>query len=244
MARHASKPLFFAVIAVALIGAGIAGIAYFNLINQNPVTFSIEGALYKNGELVQSWVPAEGNPMSVLLNQLAIVLKGSSGDTTLALNGGDTYEMRFYPHVNATLSSVTGQSTAAVKVDVVSASCTWKGSAVQAPLIYGQADSKTVSRAIAQAQSSPYVIEGFGARSWYIGSSPDIFALSAGQSGQLVMSYTLKATLIVDGTEITSKTVTAQCTATFMNDAQAPGGAMSVTAWVTSTLVSTPLGTP
>jgi len=246
MPRQASKPLFFAIIAVALIAVGIIGVIVFGLINQNPVTFSIDGALYKNGELVQSWAPeGSGNPLSALLDRMAIVFKGPSGDVTLPLYGGDNYELRFFPRVNATLNSVTGQSTAAVKVEVVSASATWRGSPTQITPIYGQPDSKSVSKTIAQAQSSPlYVVDGFGARTWWIGSTEEGFGLPAGQTGQLVVTYQLKATLIIDGSEVTSKPATATATATFVNSATAPGGTMSVTAWVTSSLYSTPLGTP
>jgi hypothetical protein len=247
LARHkASKTPFFAAIAVALIAVGIVVVVHFGLVNQNPVTFTLEGALYKNGELVQSWMPdVHDDPLSVMLRNFAIVFKGPSGDVTLSLTGGDNYELRFYPHANATLNSVTGSSTAAVKVEVVSASATWRGSPAQITPLYGQPDSKTVSKTIAQAQASPvYTVDGFGARTWWIGSTESDFGLPPGQTGQLVVKYNLKATLIVDGTAITSKDLEATATATFVNDAAAPGGTMSVTAWVTSSLYQTPLGTP
>lgn len=215
------KPLFLAVLVLAVAGAGAAagGVYYAGLVNQKAVTFSLSAVLCDEwGTVKARWGPDPGG----IADQLAIMFKGSAGDQPCQ-NG---WYIVWFPSADVTVRDLAG-TNAKIRLTVTGINATWKGSAVQLTTT-GAPDSKDFAFTVADLRADPdRTLSGVGNRRLacdaVIANPP-----AAGSASDVTVSCTVKAELFVDDQLVSTKTGTATGTATFVNTGTAGSAAGTI----------------
>jgi len=233
--RKAPKPLFFAIIAVALIAAGIIGVIAFGLVNDNTVIFDLPTGtggfsvmmdlqLLENGKVVESWsaTDAPQNPLSVLGGLLAIVWQGPSGDKVLDF-ASNTYTICATPTWKVETKDLSG-SSARVDLAITSAEYKWTSTgayvAITGP-VWGASDQASASWPITTATAAKTLSAGARAVDLSVVTSPPP---PPGGTASLYIKYSYTLKLTVDGTVVDTKSDSTVCEIVFKNTT---GGAFS-----------------